>query len=82
MSPMEAPAFTRSMVIGIANSGGRIAPEWIPALEEALAAGDRQHAQEEVGDLLFAVTNLARTLGADPEQCLRNTNTKFERRFR
>ncbi|MEL7688049.1 DUF1611 domain-containing protein [Citromicrobium bathyomarinum] len=28
----------RSMVIGIANSGGRIAPEWIPALEEALAA--------------------------------------------
>ena len=50
--------------------------------EEALAAGDRQHAQEEVGDLLFAVTNLARTLGADPEQCLRRTNAKFERRFR
>ncbi|WP_311063847.1 nucleoside triphosphate pyrophosphohydrolase [Halomonas sp. DWK9] len=56
--------------------------EELEEVEEALAAGDRQHAQEEVGDLLFAVTNLARTLGADPEQCLRSTNSKFERRFR
>lgn len=56
--------------------------EELKEVEEALAAGDRQHAQEEVGDLLFAVTNLARTLGADPEQCLRSTNSKFERRFR
>ncbi len=56
--------------------------EELDEVEEALAAGDQQHAQEEVGDLLFAVTNLARTLGADPEQCLRTTNTKFERRFR
>ena len=56
--------------------------EELDEVEEALAAGDRLHAQEEVGDLLFAVTNLARTLGADPEQCLRRTNAKFERRFR
>ena len=56
--------------------------EELAEVEEALAAGDRQHAQEEVGDLLFAVTNLARTLKADPEQCLRATNAKFERRFR
>ena len=56
--------------------------EELDEVEEALAAGDRQHAQDEVGDLLFAVTNLARTLGADPEQCLRSTNAKFERRFR
>lgn len=56
--------------------------EELEEVEEALAAGDQQHAQQEVGDLLFAVTNLARTLGADPEQCLRSTNSKFERRFR
>ena len=56
--------------------------EELDEVEEALAAGDRLHAQDEVGDLLFAVTNLARTLGADPEQCLRSTNAKFERRFR
>jgi len=56
--------------------------EELAEVEEALASGDLPHAQEEVGDLLFAVTNLARTLGADPEQCLRATNSKFERRFR
>ncbi len=56
--------------------------EELSEVEEALAAGDREHAAEEVGDLLFAVTNLARTLKADPEQCLRATNAKFERRFR
>ncbi|WP_148254737.1 nucleoside triphosphate pyrophosphohydrolase [Aidingimonas lacisalsi] len=56
--------------------------EELAEVEEAMAAGHHDQACEEVGDLLFAVVNLSRTLKADPERCLRDTNAKFEYRFR
>jgi nucleoside triphosphate diphosphatase len=50
-------------------------------VEHELAAGNRTTAAAEIGDLLFAVVNLARHLDVDPEATLRATNYKFERRF-
>ena len=55
--------------------------EEIAECEDAIASGDPAHVREEIGDLLFAVANLARHVDVDAEDALRGTNAKFERRF-
>ena len=56
--------------------------EELAELDETLREADVAKTAEELGDLLFAVVNLARHLKIDPEQALGLANRKFERRFR
>ena len=58
----------------------KIAEETAEVLE-AHASGDEQHVADEVGDLLFAVVNVARHLGVEPEAALRSATRKFRARF-
>ena len=64
-----------------------IAPVWdkikeeVEELKEAQAEGDPKHIEEELGDVLFTVVNLARFLKVDSELALMNTNRKFTKRF-
>jgi phosphoribosyl-ATP pyrophosphohydrolase len=55
--------------------------EEIDEIRHALANGEDAHAQEELGDLLFAVVNLARHLGAAPGAALDDTTQRFTQRF-
>ena len=48
---------------------------------ESGATGDLSRAEEEMGDLLFAIANLSRKLGIEPEAALRRANEKFTKRF-
>lgn len=50
-------------------------------LRAELPRAEPARLQDEVGDLLFVLANLARKLELDPEECLRSANAKFERRF-
>jgi len=56
--------------------------EEIAEFREAEAEGDKKKMEEELGDLLFAITNYSRFLNLHPEDALRNSIHKFERRFR
>ena len=90
--PVALPALTRALKLQ--NKAGDVGFDWNDPLavlakirEEAaeieaeIKSGETARAAKEVGDLLFAVVNLARHLEADPEAVLRETNAKFERRF-
>lgn len=56
--------------------------EELTEMRAAMASGDRDAMEDELGDLLFVATNLARQLDIDPASALRRGNAKFERRFR
>ena len=90
--PVALPALTRAFKLQA--KAGRVGFDWSDPLavlakirEEAdeieaeIKNGRGEKAAAEVGDLLFAVVNLARHLDADPEAVLRMANLKFERRF-
>lgn len=92
--PIGLPALSRAQKLQ--NRAARISFDWPSAapvldkIREELAEveatiEDREslaRRQEEIGDLLFVVANLARHLQVDPETALRAANAKFERRFR
>ena len=90
--PVGLPALTRALKLQ--SKAGRVGFDWndpravlakireeADEIEAELDRGDKTAMAAEVGDLLFAVVNLARHLDADPEGVLRDTNLKFERRF-
>src|SRR4029079_14436536 len=78
---------TRASQVGFdwVTTGGVIdkVEEEIRELREAVAAGGVRaaEAEEEFGDLLFSLVNVARKLGIEPESALRLANDKFQRRF-
>jgi ATP diphosphatase len=86
------PALTRA--VKLQNRAARVGFDWPDAgavldkiaeetaeLVEARDAGDPARVEEEYGDLMFVMANLARHLRIDPEGALRRANAKFTRRF-
>jgi ATP diphosphatase len=87
------PALTRAAKLG--SRAAKVGFDWTDApgvldkvreeideLQSEIVSGDQARMHEELGDLLFALSQAARHLGVDPEASLRDANAKFERRFR
>ena len=55
--------------------------EEVEELNEAITKKDKDQIEDEIGDLIFSVVNLARLAEVDPEAALRRTNKKFSKRF-
>ncbi len=90
--PNALPALTRAAKL--TARAARVGFDWPDAgavldkldeetaeLRAELPAADPERLADEVGDLLFVLANLARKLSLDPEECLRQANRKFVRRF-
>jgi ATP diphosphatase len=90
--PLALPGFTRALKLQ--EKASKVGFDWHDArlvlakireecdeVERELDQGDQAAAAAEIGDLAFAIANLARHVGADPEASLRSANAKFERRF-
>lgn len=92
--PEGLPALLRAYQIGV--RAGSVGFEWerpidvvakiqeeVDEVREVLAQEtiDHDRVEEEMGDLLFAISNLSRKLGVEPETALRKANAKFARRF-
>jgi ATP diphosphatase len=88
------PALTRA--VKLQKRAGKVGFDWndphtvlakireeIEEIEEELGVDtpDHERLADELGDILFAVANLARHLSLDPEAALRRSNAKFVRRF-
>ncbi|MBC8369279.1 MAG: nucleoside triphosphate pyrophosphohydrolase [Planctomycetes bacterium] len=90
--PSALPALLKAYRVGqkAANSGfdwpdlqgptDKVEEEWAE-LQEAIAGGDKQRISDEMGDMLFALTNMARKLKIEPEMALRSTIERFTTRF-
>jgi len=90
--PTGLPALTRAVKLSRRAAGvGFVWPtigevlekldEEVGELKAEIDAQDLAKARDELGDVLFVVANIARTLDIDPEDALRATNAKFSRRF-
>src|SRR5574341_475819 len=90
--PREMPALARAD--RLTEKASRIGFDWpdaagaraklgeeVAELDEAVAAGDRDAVEHELGDLLFAAANLGRKLGVPPEEALRGAVARFISRF-
>lgn len=90
--PVTLPALSRA--VKLQKKAGAVGFDWdniqgvvakiheeLAEVEAELPGRDPQRLEEEIGDLLFAVTNLARHLQVNPELALRGTNQRFYQRF-